>query len=206
VKKLFLFLMLLCSPAFAAESPFVDASVLEKNKFTIQRVELYLTHINTIIADFTQVAPDSSLSNGKFYLQRPGKMRWQYNPPTPILMVANGRELVFYDYELDQTSYIPLDGSLVSFLGREKITFDDDVGITEFSNEDGAISIAVAQRKKPTEGKLKLEFSDKPLTLRNMIVTDAQGQVTVVALQNAKFGAEIDPELFVFKNPGKKRR
>jgi outer membrane lipoprotein-sorting protein len=199
-------------PAFAGmtvaaeKSIWVSDSAVEKNKYTIGRIEQYLTHLTTITADFTQVAPDGSLTNGKFFLQRPGKMRWQYNPPTPVLMVANGSELVFYDYELEQVSYIPLDGSLVSFLGREKITFGNDVGITKFSNEANAIRIEVAQRDKPTEGRLMLEFSDKPLTLRNMVVTDQAGQTTTVALQNASFGAKIDPALFVFKDPRKPRK
>lgn len=204
-------LTLCCLAAFsqgtlaAASSPFVAASVVENNKYTIDRIEKYLTRITTIVSEFTQVAPDGSLTNGRFFLQRPGKMRWQYNPPTPILMVASGRELIYYDYELDQTSHIPLDGSLISFLGRDRIIFGGDVGITKFSNEANAIRIEVAQRDKPTEGRLMLEFSDKPLTLRSMVVTDATGQVTTVALQNAQFGAKIDPELFVFKAPKRRR-
>lgn len=197
-------------PAYAAEkaekSIFVPASVVENNKYTIERVERYLSGISTIVSDFTQVAPDGSLANGKFYMKRPGKMRWQYNPPTPVLMVSSGTELVFYDYELEQVSHIPLDGSLISFLAQDKITFGGKVGITKFSNEASVIRIEVAQKDKPTEGKLMLEFSDKPLMLRNMVVTDATGQTTTVALQNAKFGADIDPDLFVFKDPRKKKR
>lgn len=185
---------------------FLPAETVEKNKFTIQRIERYLSDLTTIVSEFTQVAPDGSLTNGKFFLQRPGRMRWQYNPPTPVLMVANGSELVFYDYELEQVSHIPLDGSLISFLAQEKISFGGKVGITKFSNESSAIRIEVAQRAKPTEGKLMLEFSDKPLQLRSMVVTDATGQVTTVALTNAKFGEQIDPTLFVFKDPRKPRK
>ena len=200
-------LMLTCSPAFAAEKNiFVAASVVENNKYTIERIERYLSGISTIVSDFTQVAPDGSLANGKFFMKRPGKMRWQYNPPTPVLMVSSGSELIFYDYELEQVSHIPLDGSLISFLAQDKIIFGGKVGITKFSNEASVIRIEVAQKDKPTEGKLMLEFSDKPLILRNMIVTDATGQTTTVALQNAKFGADIAADLFVFKDPRKKRR
>lgn len=190
----------------ATDSIFLPAATIEANKYTIQRIELYLSHLTTIASEFTQVAPDGALTNGKFFLQRPGKMRWQYNPPTPVLMVANGSELIFYDYQLEQISHIPLDGSLVSFLSREKITFGGDVGITKFSNAANAIRIEVAQRAKPDEGKLMLEFSDKPLQLKSMIVTDATGQVTTVALQNAQYDIAIDPALFVFKDPRKKRR
>ncbi|MDX2072907.1 MAG: outer membrane lipoprotein carrier protein LolA [Alphaproteobacteria bacterium] len=211
-RKLCAFLLLAWIPAFAGmtmaaeKSIFVADSVVENNRFTIERIERYLSGISTIVSDFTQVAPDGSLTNGKFYMSRPGKMRWQYNPPTPVLMVSSGTELIFYDYELEQLSHIPLDGSLISFLAQDKITFGGDVGITHFENEASAIRIEVAQKDKPTEGKLMLEFSDKPLTLRNMVVTDATGQTTTVALQNAKFGSEIDPELFVFKDPRKRKR
>lgn len=202
----FLFLLLLWNPAYASEKePFLPATTIEKNKYTIGRIELYLSRLTTIVSDFTQVAPDGALVNGKFFLKRPGKMRWQYNPPTPVLMVANGSELVYYDYELQQVSYIPLDSSLVSFLGRERIIFGNDVGITRFENAANALRIEVAQRAKPTEGKLLLEFSDKPLTLRSIVVTDATGQITTIALQNAQFGAKIDPALFIFKDPRKKR-
>ena len=198
--------LLFASSVYAQDkSIFVSNDVIDKNKYTIQRIELYLSNLTTITSEFTQVAPDGSLTNGKFFLQRPGKMRWQYNPPTPVLMVANGKELVFYDYELEQVSYIPLDGSLISFLGRDKITFGGDVGITRFSNEAAMIRIEVAQKAKPTEGRLMLEFSDKPLALKSMVVTDATGQVTTVALQNAQFGSQIDPKLFVFKDPRKPR-
>lgn len=201
-KLLILFFALLASPSFAAEpSIFVSQSVIDKNKYTIQRIEQYLTRLGTIVSEFTQVAPNGTLASGKFYLQRPGKMRWQYNPPTPVLMVSSGTELIFYDYELNQVSHIPLAGSLISFLAQEKIIFGGDVGITKFSNEASAIRIEVAQRAKPTEGKLMLEFSDSPLTLRSMVVTDSGGQVTTVALQNAQFGAKIDPKLFVFIPP-----
>jgi len=202
----FIFLIV-ASPVVAAEkSIFVDDSVIENNKYTIQRIERYLSDLTTIVSEFTQVAPDGSLTNGKFFLQRPGRMRWQYNPPTPVLMVANGSELVFYDYELEQVSHIPLDGSLISFLAQDKISFGGNVGITQFSNEAAAIRIEVAQKKKPTEGKLMLEFSDKPLQLRSMVVTDATGQITTVALTNARFGEKIEPSLFVFKDPRKRRR
>lgn len=195
-------------PVYATEKPvaFLPAATLENNRFTIQRIERYLSGISTIVSDFTQIAPDSSLTNGKFFMKRPGKMRWQYNPPTPVLMVSSGSELVFYDYELDQVSHIPLDGSLISFLAQDKIIFGGKVGITRFSNEANAIRIEVAQKDKPTEGKLMLEFSDKPLTLRNMVITDATGQTTTVALENAKFGTELDPDLFIFREPTKKHR
>ncbi len=195
-------------PLMAADKPavsFISAEEIEKNKTLIANIEAYLTSLNSIVANFNQVAPDGTLTSGKFYMERPGKMRWQYNPPTPILMVANGIELVFYDYELEQVNHIPLNDSIISFMSREKIKFGDDVGILSLEDKEGVIRISIAERKKPTEGQLLLEFTKSPLLIRNMVITDATNQITSVALSNAEFGKKIDKELFIWRDPRKPR-
>jgi outer membrane lipoprotein-sorting protein len=210
MKKILASVMMLalsCTTVYAdSNSPFLPAPVVAQNKATIDRLQQYLSNLTTIISDFTQTAPDGTLTSGKFYLQRPGKMRWQYNPPTPILMVSNGSELVYYDYELEQSSHIPLDQTLIGFLAQDKINFSELVGITEFSQQPGAIRITLAQHEKPNDGQLMLEFSDQPLLLRNMVIHDSAKQVTTVSLNNARFGLKMDPELFIFREPGKKKR
>ena len=210
IKKLlitaFLFNLLSFQSFAAEEIRFLPPAAVAKNQQTITRIQDYLTHLTTIISDFTQTAPDGSLTSGKFFLERPGKMRWQYNPPTPILMVSNGSEMVYYDYELEQASHLPLDQTLIGFLAEPVITFDGKIGITEFSSDAGAIRITLVQRDKSDEGSLMLEFSDHPLLLRNMVVRDAGKQVTTVSLNNARFGIKMDPELFIFREPGKRRK
>jgi outer membrane lipoprotein-sorting protein len=121
-------------------------------------------------------------------------------------MVANGSQLVYYDYELEQLSYIPLDSTLIGFLAQDKIRFDNSVGIFSFSENAGTVRIGVAQRAHPDDGRLVLEFSDKPLLIRNMVVTDASGQVTTVSLNNARYGEKIDKSLFDFRDPREPRR
>jgi outer membrane lipoprotein-sorting protein len=209
VKRLLLALLLtLSAPAFADDkaSNFLPAGIIAKHQATITRVQNYLSGLSTIVSDFTQVAPDGSLTSGKFFLKRPGKMRWQYNPPTPILIVSNGSEMVFYDYELEQVSHIPLEQTLIGFLAQEKIRFDTIVGITDFQEEAGVIRLTLAQREKPEDGQLMLEFSDNPLVIRNMVVTDATKQITTVALNNAQFGTKLNKELFIFRVPRQGRR
>lgn len=194
----------LISPAPAQEPPliFMTQEELAPYAKTIRRIENYLSGISTIVADFTQAAPDGSISTGKFFLQRPGKMRWQYHPPTPVLMVADGKEFIYYDYELDQISRISLDSTLIGFLAQERIRFDNgQVGIRDFSEQANVIRITVAQREKAKEGELTLEFSTSPMVIRNMVVRDAAGQITSVALNNARFGVKMDPKLFLFKEP-----
>jgi outer membrane lipoprotein-sorting protein len=213
MKKLFFFfILILCiftfvSPTvFADDITFLTPTELVPHAKTIDRVQSYLSNLTTVIADFTQVAPDGTLTSGKFYLKRPGKMRWQYNPPTPILMISSGTELVYYDIELEQVSHIPLDDTLIGFLAQNPIAFDKNIGIIGFNAKQGVIRITLAQRDKPDDGQLELEFSDKPLLIRNMVITDATHQTTSVSLNNARFGVELDPELFIFRDPRTPRK
>ncbi len=194
-------------PAFAGMTEtFLTPEQLAPHQATIARVQEYLSGLTTIASDFTQVAPDGSLATGTFYLKRPGLMRWQYNPPVPILMVADGHQLVYYDYDLKQVSYFSLDSTVIGFLAQEKISFTGKVGIKEFEEKDGAIRITLAQKDKPDEGRLMLEFSDKPLLIRSMVVTDATRQITTVSLTHARFGMALDKALFAFNDPRPKQR
>jgi outer membrane lipoprotein-sorting protein len=198
--------MLAFNPVSAAEPAkhsvtFMPDSAVRKHNSDINRIEHYLSTMTTIVSNFTQVAPDGSLTSGKFFLKRPGKMRWQYNPPTPILMVSNGSSLTYYDYELEQVSHVSLDSTLIGFLAQEQIRFDKNIGITEFTQTPGAVRVTLAQRDKPSEGEIMLEFSDKPLTLRSMVIRDATNQITSVSLTDAQYGVKLDSDLFVFHDP-----
>lgn len=193
---------LLASHAHAAPKKSFSA----EDRAAVERVENYLTSVTTIVADFTQIAPDGNLATGKFFLSRPGKMRWQYDPPTPILMVADGNFLVFYDYELDQTSHIPLQETLPGFLARPVVKFGEDVVVTDVVQGAGSLRVTVIQSDKPNDGSLTLEFADNPLQLRNMKVLDATGQETTVSLANARFGQKLDASLFVFEDNKTKPR
>lgn len=217
INKILITLILLFLPvsSFAAGEKtavsFLSAAEIAKHKSTISWLEGYLSSMTTIVSEFTQVSPNGGLATGKFYLQRPGKMRWEYNPPTPILMVSNGGDLVYYDSELEQVTHIPVGSTLISFLAQKKIRFNDEkgenaVGITSFEEAAGVVRVGVAQREKPSEGNIVLEFFDSPLSLRKMVVTDASGNVTNVALNNAKFGEKIEQKLFEFDDPREKRR
>jgi outer membrane lipoprotein-sorting protein len=176
-------------------------SLTKQDKESLAHVEQYLSDIHSISAEFLQVAPNGDVTGGKFYLERPGKLRMDYNPPTPILMVTSGSDIVYYDKELDQISRISLDSTLVGFLARDQVKFDDSVVITNIEHVNDSLRISLIQTKKPKDGMLVLTFSDKPLALHNMDVTDSSGQVTRVALNNARFNLPLPTDIFVFKDP-----
>lgn len=212
--KRFVFTLLFWVPAFAGMTMLpitahaaTKPELMAEHKDDLAAIQKYLNGLYSLVSDFTQVAPDGSLTGGKFFLKRPGKMRWQYEPPTPILMVSDGHQMVYYDYELEQVSYIPLDATMASFLAREKIDLADPfITIEEFAKNPGMLRLTIVQTDKPESGRITLEFSDTPLQLRNMVVTDSQGQITTIALNNAQMGVELEDKLFQFVDPRKNRR
>jgi outer membrane lipoprotein-sorting protein len=204
-KIILLFYLFMGLPAFAEANDFLTQEQLAPHQAVIDRVEQYLSGLTTIVSDFTQVAPDGSLATGRFYLERPGKMRWQYNPPTPVLMVADGKILNYYDYELKQVNYIKLDETVIGFLAQKDIRFDKKVGLMNVEEQNDVIRIMLAQRDKPDDGTLTLEFSDRPIAIKNMVITDATKQVTTVSLNHAQYGGALDKALFEFSDPGAKK-
>ena len=198
--SLILAVFLFCQPVLAADTARLY-TLTTKDKADLTRIENYLSNIHTISSDFIQAAPSGDISMGKFYLQRPNRLRMEYAPPTPVLMVTSGGYIIYYDKELDQVSRILLESTLVGFLAKSNVKFDNTVIITGMEHDDDLLSVSLVQTKHPGDGTLTLEFSDNPIALHNMVVKDSSGQVTTVALNNARFNLPLDPTLFVFKDP-----
>ena len=186
-------------PAFAAKA--VPAPLSAEQKADLARVEAYMNGIRTLRSDFLQVAGNGATAQGFVAIQRPGKMRIEYAPPSPHLIVTNGSFLVYVEKALKQASYIPLDSSLAGFLVRETIRLSGDVTVTAFEKEKGAIRVTLAQTDEREAGQLTLVFSDAPLQLRQWSVIDSQGQTTRISLMDPQFGAPVDPKLFGWDRP-----
>jgi outer membrane lipoprotein-sorting protein len=190
------------SPTGAAAALPVALELGKAERADIARVEAYLNGVKTVRARFMQISSTGELAQGDFYLLRPGKMRIQYAPPVPILIVADGTWLIYYDRELEQVSYIPLNSTPAGILVADKISLlADDVTVTGFEHKAGMVRITLVRTDSPEEGSLTLVFSDQPLALRKWTVVDAQGVVTNVSLIDAHFDVPLDPKLFRFKNP-----
>jgi outer membrane lipoprotein-sorting protein len=175
-------------------------------KAELSKIEYYLNGITTFVADFTQIAPNGEVSTGKLFLSRPNKLRWQYNPPTPILIVVNGTNVAYYDYELDQLSHSSAEDNISNFLTRNYISLQDDMKITKFDNKTGTTRIQLVKKDKAQEGSLTLTFDNSPLALKKIEVEDSTGQRTLISLFNQKSGMTLDNNLFRLKAPSRTRR
>lgn len=190
--------VVIISPAGAAEA--VPATLSAEDQGDVKRIEAYLNDIKTLQAGFLQVASNGAVATGKLFMSRPGKMRFEYDPPAPILMIADGVFLIYIDKELEQVTHIWLNSTPVGVLVRENIALSGDITLTKFEKGPGVIRTTISDTKDPEEGSITLIFSDHPLALRKWIVTDAQGVKTTVSLTGLQNGGVLDPNLFVFRS------
>ena len=167
----------------------------------IARIERYLNSISTMRARFLQVAANDELSQGWVFISRPGKLRVEYDPPTPVLIIGDGAWLIYHDSELEQTTYRFLKSSLAGFLVQKTVRLGGAVTVTGLERGPGVIRVKLVKTGEGEEGSLALTFSDNPLVLRQWTVTDAEGQATQIALVNAQFGVSLDEALFEFTEP-----
>jgi outer membrane lipoprotein-sorting protein len=168
----------------------------------IARIVTYLNGIKTLQGRFVQIAPDGSVTQGEVYLRRPGRMRFKYDPPTPVLIVADGVWLVLWDKELDQVDRIPLSSTPLAFLIRDKVSFDDPIIIRKIIRQTGLLNVTVYDKRREDDGDITLVFSDRPLALRQWVVTDPQQLQTRVSLYDIETNVPLDIKLFVFTDSG----
>ena len=167
----------------------------------VARVEEYLNGLRTLSARFLQVTDTGAISLGTLYLSRPGRLRLEYDPPVPILMVADGTFLIHYDKQLRTTSYLPLDSTPAGLLVRDKIVLGGELTVTAVERGPGSLRVTILRSKDPRAGRLTLVFRDRPLALINWQVVDAQGRTTRVQLSEERSDVALDPALFRFVAP-----
>jgi outer membrane lipoprotein-sorting protein len=168
-----------------------------KQRALIDRVNVYLMSVQTLVGDFVQIAPDGRRSDGKIYLQKPGRVRFEYNPPSPIELVSDGNSLVVRDRKLETQDLYPLSQTPLRFLLADRIDLLKETNVVSVSSDDTFVSLQIEE--KQTLGgshKVLLMFSVKDMTLKQWTITDPQGFDTTVALANLDASKKLDPAMF----------
>ena len=173
----------------------------DADQATLRAAETYLNGLHTLKAKFLQIGPDGATTTGTAWLDRPGRMRFEYDPPSPLLLVAGNGTVVFRDNKADQTSNIPMEQTPLGLLLRDRIALSGDVTVTDFQRPPGQLQITVVKTASPDDGSLTLLLNADPLALEGWTVIDAQGRETRIRLSQATLGGDFDPSLFVFVDP-----
>jgi len=177
------------------------AALTPQDRADIARVETYLNGVRTLHSRFMQVAPNGGTSEGQAWLQRPGRLRFEYDPPSPFLLVGGNGLLVFHDSQLKQTSNIPLSSTPLGLLLQDNLRLSGEVTVSGIARAPGQLQVSLFRTKSPADGTLTLIFADAPLALRQWTVLDAQRQETRITLYNVELGGTFNQKLFEFIDP-----
>jgi outer membrane lipoprotein-sorting protein len=161
------------------------------------KVSAYLSTLQNLSGNFVQVGPDGSRTTGNFYLQKPGKIRFEYDDPSPIALVADGTSVIVRDRRLATQDVYPLSQTPLRYLLASKLDLLRDTNVTSISADDLYVSITIEEKQAVTgTSRLTLMTGVKDGKLKQWTVTDPQGYDTTVAVYNLDTAKKLDPALF----------
>lgn len=163
----------------------------------LERVNTYMNSFRTMIADFTQLGADGRKYEGKLYIQRPGRMRFEYRPPATIEVVSDGTTVAVRDKRLATQDNYLIGQTPLKFLLKEQIDLKRDVKVMRVTSSPDMIRVTVEDRATlGGTSRITLHYDPKANRLRQWVIIDPQGYETSVQVANLDTGRRPDPELF----------
>lgn len=186
------------SPARTGEPGVFD----DKQRALVTKVSNYLSGVQTLVGDFVQVGPDGRRTEGQFFIQKPGKVRFEYNAPSPVEVIADGKSVVVRDRKLDTQQLWPLSQTPLRFLLSDKIDLLRDTNLVSVSADDTFVTIVIEESHTLVgTSRLMMMVGAKDYQLRQWTVTDPQGFDTTVAVYNLDTTKKPDPDMFTIVYP-----
>jgi len=171
----------------------------------LDHVSKYLSGMQTLVGNFVQIAPDGSRTDGTFYIQKPGKVRFEYNPPSPTEVIADGSSVAVRNRDLLTQDLWPLSQTPLRYLLADHIDLLRDTDVVSVSSDDKFITVVIEEKQVMVgTSRLMVMFDAKTTALKQWTVTDPQGLDTTVSVYNLDGTKKPDPNLFVInytRNP-----
>src|SRR5258707_9187692 len=162
----------------------------------VPEIEKYLNSIHTLKARFVQSNPNGSISRGTLYVRRPGRMRFEYDPPSQLKIVADGFQVTMWDPTTKDFGQWPIGWTAASFLVKEPFSLGGDLRVEKLERVNGLIEATMSQAKKPQEGKVIVRFAENPLARPGWTMIDNRGHQVTIALADMQTGMLLADSLF----------
>ena len=168
-----------------------------KQRALIDKVDNYLSSVQTLEGKFVQVAPDGGRSTGTFYLAKPGRIRFEYDDPSPIELIADGQSVVVRDRKLATQDVYPLSQTPLRFLLADHVDLMKDTNLVAVNADDVFVTVVVEEKNALVgTSRLMIMFDAKDMQLKQWTVTDPQGYDTTVAVYDLDASKKPDPGIF----------
>jgi outer membrane lipoprotein-sorting protein len=180
--------------------PTTDPSTFDaKQRALVNRVSAYLTSVQVLTGNFVQIGPDGRRTTGHLFIQKPGKVRFEYDPPSPIDIIADGTQVVVRDRQLATQDLYPLSQTPLRFLLADHIDLLQDTNVVGVTADDTYVSVLIEEKQTFVgTNRLLMMFDSKDFKLKQWTVTDVQGFDTTIAVSNLDTSKRPDPNLFKF--------
>lgn len=168
----------------------------------VAEVERYFNGIRTLQARFVQSNPGGTVVQGTLSVRRPGRMRFEYDPPSQLKIVADGSQVTMWDIANRDFGQWPIGWTAASFLVREPLILQGgDLAVEKVERADGMLQLTMSQAKKPQEGKVIVRLGENPMVLRGWTIIDNRNQRVDVSLNGLQTGLQLADSLFKFDGP-----
>ncbi|MGB9268532.1 MAG: outer membrane lipoprotein carrier protein LolA, partial [Pseudolabrys sp.] len=177
--------------------PTVPNNLSAEQRTIVDRVNGYLSGVQALSGKFIQVGPDGARTQGDFVISKPGRVRFEYDDPSPIELIADGSSVVVRDRRLATQDVYPLSQTPLRFLLADRVDLSKDTHLVAVYADDVFVTV-VAEEKSGIVGtsRLMIMFSTKDMQLKQWTVTDPQGYDTTVAVYNLDTSKRPDPAMF----------
>ena len=166
----------------------------------VERINAYFNSITNLQGGFEQIDATNKRSTGRFYVQRPGKIRFDYAPPSGLRIVADGSSLAIEDAELKTVEKYPIQSTPFRLLLSEAVDLDRDARIVGVESQEGTLAISLEDKSGDAAGSIRLLFDSGPeLQLKQWMITDAQGLTTQVTVTDVVSGRKVAADFFTAK-------
>lgn len=182
--------------ASQAASAATELKLNAEQSAAVGQISKFINGFKALQGEFTQTGPKGTVSRGIFYLQKPGKMRFEYASPNPFVIVSDGNWVTIKNRSKDKADQYPLSQTPLRLVLSDKVNIAKEAKILSVEDTDSSITVTLEDRKNIVPGQLILVYDKSSNALQQWVVVDGKGRRTTVALQNMVPGVDPDPELF----------
>jgi outer membrane lipoprotein-sorting protein len=162
----------------------------------LDRISAKLNAIHTMRGGFTQIGPQGQVDQGKFYILKPGKIRFDYDPPNPTLVISDGLSIAVYNTKLNTVNRYPLSSTPLNLLLSDHLDLKSDEAITGIAHQPGEVIVTARSNDRRATGNITIVFSDPGLELRQWTIVDAQSLPTTVSINNVQQDVDLPESAF----------
>ncbi len=207
----FLLTSMLAGSLVLAGLPAVDNAMATAANFSpeqmaaLQSLGSYFNTIRDIKGEFTQVGPQGNVSSGVFYISKPGRMRFEYAPPNPFVVVADGTWVTIKNNAKNKADQYPLSATPLRLVLADRVDLMKEADIKSVNVANGLTTVVLEDKDRLVPGQLELVFDNKHNTLQQWVIVDGQGRRTTISLNNIEASNHPDPKLFIVALPNTRK-